>query len=74
MYFRQSQLIEKGFKKTENCEQNVALLLFLFTLEKVVGEKNATYPQTPCFITDKIITLYFPAKFALERVMLNTDQ
>ena len=29
----QSQFIEKGFKKAENCEQNVVLLLFLFTLE-----------------------------------------
>ena len=28
----QSQFIEKGFKKTENSEQNVVLLLFLFTL------------------------------------------
>ena len=29
----QSQFIEKGFKKTENSEQNVVLLLFLLTLE-----------------------------------------
>ena len=29
----QSRFIEKGFKKAENSEQNVALLLFLFTLE-----------------------------------------
>ena len=28
-----SDLIEKGFKKAENSEQNVMLLLFLFTLE-----------------------------------------
>ena len=28
----QSQFIEKGFKKAENSEQNVVLLLFLFTL------------------------------------------
>ena len=28
----QSQFIEKGFKKTENSEENVVLLLFLFTL------------------------------------------
>ena len=27
----QSHFIEKGFKKTENSEQNVVLLLFLFT-------------------------------------------
>ena len=27
-----SQLIKKGFKKAENSEQNVVLLLFLFTL------------------------------------------
>ena len=30
----QSQFIEKGFKKAENSEQNVVLLLFLFTLDK----------------------------------------
>ena len=31
----QSQLIEKGFKKTENySEHNVVLLLFLFMLDK----------------------------------------
>ena len=30
----QSQFIEKGFKRTENSEQNAVLLLFLFTLEK----------------------------------------
>ena len=29
----QSQFIEKGSKKTENFEQNVVLLLFLFTLD-----------------------------------------
>ena len=29
----QSQFIEKGFKKAENSEQNVVLLLFLLTLE-----------------------------------------
>ena len=29
----QSQFTEKGFKKTENSEQNVVLLLFLLTLE-----------------------------------------
>ena len=29
----QSQLIEKGFKKTENFQDSVVLLLFLFTLE-----------------------------------------
>ena len=28
----QAQFIEKGFKKAENPEQNVELLLFLFTL------------------------------------------
>ena len=31
----QSQFIEKGFKKAENCEQNVVLLLFLFTLKNI---------------------------------------
>ena len=30
----QSLFIEKGFKKTKKSEQNVVLLLFLFTLEK----------------------------------------
>ena len=30
----QSQFIEKDFKKSENSEQNVALLLCLFTLDK----------------------------------------
>ena len=30
----QSQFIEKGFKKAENYEQNVVLLLFLFTLDQ----------------------------------------
>ena len=29
----QSQFIKKGFKKADNFEQNVVLLLFLFTLE-----------------------------------------
>ena len=29
----QSQFIEKGFQKAENSEQNVMLLLFLFTLD-----------------------------------------
>ena len=32
--FLQSQFTEKGFKKTENSEQNVVLLLFLFKLYK----------------------------------------
>ena len=32
----QSQFTEKGFKKAENSEQNVVLLLFLFTLENVL--------------------------------------
>ena len=31
--FLQSQFTEKGFKKTEISEQNVLLLLFLFTLD-----------------------------------------
>ena len=32
----QSEFIEKGFKKAENSEQNVVLLLFLFThLKKI---------------------------------------
>ena len=30
---RQSQFIEKGFKKTENSVQNMVLVLFLFTLQ-----------------------------------------
>ena len=30
----QSQFTEKGFKKTENSEQNELVLLFLFTLDK----------------------------------------
>ena len=30
----QSQFIEKDFKKSENSEQNVVLLLWLFTLDK----------------------------------------
>lgn len=30
----QSQFIKKGFKKTENLEHSVALLLFLLTLAK----------------------------------------
>ena len=30
----QPQFTEKGFKKAENSEQNVVLLLFLFTLDK----------------------------------------
>ena len=30
----QSQFIEKVFKKAENSEQNVVLLLFLFTLDQ----------------------------------------
>ena len=30
----QSQFIEKGFKESENSEQNVVLLLWLFTLDK----------------------------------------
>ena len=30
----QFQFIEKGFKKTENFEHSVVLLLFLFTLDK----------------------------------------
>ena len=30
----QSQFIEKGFRKAENSEQNVVLLLFLFTLDQ----------------------------------------
>ena len=30
----QSQFTEKGFKKAENSEQNVVLLLLLFTLDK----------------------------------------
>ena len=29
----QSKFIEKGFKKAENSQQNVVLLLFLFTLD-----------------------------------------
>ena len=29
----QSQFTEKGFKKAKNSEQNVVLLLFLFTLD-----------------------------------------
>ena len=29
----QSQFIEKGFEKTENSEQNMVSVLFLFTLE-----------------------------------------
>ena len=29
----ESQFIEKGFKKAKNSEQNVVLLLFLFTLD-----------------------------------------
>ena len=37
----QSEFIEKGFKKAENSEQNVVLLLFLFTLGvKSFWEKN----------------------------------
>ena len=31
---RQSQFIEKSFKKTENFEHSVVLLVFLFTLGK----------------------------------------
>ena len=31
----QSQFIEKVFKKTDNSEQNVVLLLFLFTLDDI---------------------------------------
>ena len=33
----QSQFFEKGFKKAENSEKNVVLLLFLFTLDNLVG-------------------------------------
>ena len=33
----QSHFIEKGFKKTENSEQNVVLLLFLFTPDNSVS-------------------------------------
>ena len=33
----QSQFTEKGFKKAENSEQNVVLLLFLFTLVKILS-------------------------------------
>ena len=44
--FLQSQFTEKGFKKTENSEQNVVLLLFLFTLKSdasfVLGFEGAT--------------------------------
>ena len=32
----QPQVIEKGFKKANNSEQNVVLLLLLFTLENVL--------------------------------------
>ena len=33
----QSQFSEIGFKKAENFEQNVVLLLFLFTLDKLMS-------------------------------------
>ena len=36
----QSQVIDKGFKKAENSEQNVVLLLFLFTLNGVVEHER----------------------------------
>lgn len=35
---RQSQLIEKGFKKTKNSQQNVVLPLFLFTQVKTLRD------------------------------------
>ena len=38
----QSQFAEKAFKKTENSEQNMVLLLFLFTPEKHSCQTNAT--------------------------------
>ena len=36
----QSQFIDQVFKKAENSEQNVVLLLFLFTLNDVVEDEG----------------------------------
>ena len=33
LFFVRSLFTEKAFKKTENCQPNVVLLLFLFTIE-----------------------------------------
>lgn len=38
----QSQFIEKGFRKTENFERNVVLLLSLFTLDKQQQQQQKT--------------------------------
>ena len=56
----QSQFIEKGFKKAKNSEQNVVLLLPLFTLENVQdwaqNTKLLTYSlKTTVFKIQKLI-------------------
>ena len=40
----QSQFTEKGFKKTENSEQNVVLLLFSVTLDVLCRPVKSSIP------------------------------
>ena len=45
--FLQSQFTEKGFKKTENSEQNVVLLLFLFMLKSDASFWEIVFSSMP---------------------------
>ena len=57
----QSQFIEKGFKKTENIQHSLVLLLFLFTVEI----KNLSRPKF-CKGQSKVSYLtFFPLPKAL---------
>ena len=49
----QSQFIEKGFKKAENYEQNVVLLLFVFTLDYL----SFTYLSVICLSSHEICSI-----------------
>ena len=54
----QSQFIEKGFKKAKNSEQNVVLLLFLFTLDKhmLVAAKHVFCCDKNMFVATKLLS------------------
>ena len=56
---RRSQFIEKGFKKAENSEQNVVLLLFLFSPDTSVTVHWERFPESRKFWTECGATVVF---------------
>ena len=57
----QSRFTEKGFKKAENSEQNVALLLFLITLEHTKSSSS----KTECYSLVQLDLVLSLSKFSL---------